>query len=111
VRPENLELADQIAMFEQAPVVVGTVGSALHTALFSRRPGKVMATITWDRGFENYLLVDAAKQQQSHYVRGLTNPDPDGNFVLDVAGSLRFLEEAGLIPSTSQVSGASSTSL
>lgn len=35
LHPETMALADQIALFNSAPMIAGTVGSAFHTAMFS----------------------------------------------------------------------------
>ena len=104
-RPETLELAEQIALFEQAPVILGTVGSAFHTALFSRSSGNALGLLTWGRGIENYLLVDSIKSHQSHYIQSLTGIEE--KFTLDVERSLRLLESAGLLSSRAQIPGVS----
>jgi capsular polysaccharide biosynthesis protein len=97
VRAETLQLKDQISLFEQAPLVVGTLGSALHTALFSRFSKTRLATLNWGRGFENYLLVDAVKQHPSYYLKSMQRRGEAGEYVLDVGYSLHLLEEAGLL--------------
>ena len=104
-RPEALELEEQIALFEQAPLIMGTVGSAFHTALFSRSSGNSLGILTWGRGIENYLLVDSIKSHQSHYIQSLTGIQE--KFTLDVECSLRLLESASLLPSRPQSHGVS----
>jgi hypothetical protein len=96
VRPETLPLAEQISLFEQAPLVVGTMGSALHTALFSRSTETKLAIFNWGRGFENCILVDAVKQHRSYYLKSMKRCDDTGRYLLDVSLALQLLEEAGL---------------
>lgn len=113
IRPEELSLADQIAMFELAPLIVGTVGSALHTALFSRSSERRLAILNWGRGFENCLLVDAVKQHTSYYLKSMQRCGETGEHVLDVARTLQLLKQAGLLAAPTrlgvrgQVSGPS----
>jgi capsular polysaccharide biosynthesis protein len=97
VRAETLPLVDQICLFEQSPIIVGTVGSALHTALFSRSSQTRLGIVNWGRGFENYLLVDAVKRHTSYYLKGINRPKEGGELVLDVGRTLQLLGEAGLI--------------
>jgi capsular polysaccharide biosynthesis protein len=96
VRPEELPLAEQISIFEQAPLVVGTVGSAMHTALFSRSRGS-LAVLNWGRGFENYLLVDGVKSHSSFYLRSIEQTSDPQRAHLDVPLTMKLLGEAGLL--------------
>jgi capsular polysaccharide biosynthesis protein len=73
VYPETLPLAEQIAIFNESPTIVGMLGSAFHTALFSRHDyrGRVVI-LTWkDKGALRYKNVDALKGYTAHYVRCL----------------------------------------
>lgn len=97
VRAETLPLVDQICLFEQSPVIVGTVGSAFHTALFSRSSKTRLGMISWGRGFENYLLVDAVKQHTSYYFESIHRAKQGGELVLDVGRTLKLLKTADLI--------------
>lgn len=96
-RAETLPLSEQISLFEQAPLVIGTLGSALHTALFSRSSGTRLAILNWGRGFENCLLIDAVKQHTSYYIKSMQRRGEAGEHVLDVGRTLQLLEQAGLI--------------
>lgn len=97
VRAETLPLADQIGLFDQSPLIIGTIGSALHTALFSRSSQTRLGILNWGRGFENYLLVDAVKQHTSYYLKSIERRGEAGEHVLDVGRTLQLLEDAGLI--------------
>jgi capsular polysaccharide biosynthesis protein len=103
VRPEELSLPDQISIFEQAPLIVATIGSALHTALFSRsRP--TLAVLNWGRGFEHYLLVDGVKRHRSYYLKSMARHCEGGDYDVDVPRSLSLLQQAGLVDSPVKVS-------
>ena len=97
VRPETLPLADQIALFEQAPAVIGTTGSALHTVLFSRRSGSRLAILSSGRGLENYLMIDCLKQNNTHYLKCIERRTEEGEHVLDVQLALSLLERSGFL--------------
>jgi capsular polysaccharide biosynthesis protein len=96
LRPEELSLAEQISLFEHAPLIAGTLGSALHTALFSRSPS-TLAILNWGRGFEHYLLVDGVKRHTSYYLKSMQRRGEAGEHILDVGRTLQLLEEAGLV--------------
>ncbi|QIK79008.1 glycosyltransferase family 61 protein [Sphingomonas piscis] len=97
VHPEALPLSDQIALFEEAPLIVGIIGSAFHTALFSRTGRANLAILNWGRGFENCLLVDSLKQHKSAYLKSIGTPGDDGEHPLDVGLTIRLMEQAGLV--------------
>jgi capsular polysaccharide biosynthesis protein len=96
VRPEQLSLGEQISLFEHAPLIAGTLGSALHTALFSRSSG-TLAVLNWGRGFEHYLLVDGLKRHTSYYLKSMQRRGEAGEHILDVGRTLQLLDEAGLL--------------
>ena len=96
VSPETLPLKEQIDLFSEAPLIIGTVGSALHTALFAPRAKCVIAALTWGRGLENYLMVDAVKRQTSHYIQSLVYMGDEQN-TMDVGRTLSCLEDADLV--------------
>lgn len=102
IQPEALPLADQISLFEQAPLIVGNIGSALHTALFSRSSGRRLAVLNWGRGLENYLLVDAVKQHSSYYIKSIQRRGAEQP-ILDTGLTLRLLEDAGLVAAQTRV--------
>ncbi|QIK78060.1 glycosyltransferase family 61 protein [Sphingomonas piscis] len=106
VRPETLSLAEQISLFDNAPLVVGTVGSAMHTALFSRSANRKLAILNWGRGFENCLLVDSVKEHDSYYLKSMQRRGDTGEHVLDVARTLQLLTEAGLVDRKTYVGSA-----
>ena len=102
VRPEDLSLAEQISLFNQSPLIVGAVGSAMHTALFSRSSG-ALAMLNWGRGFENYLLSDSVKTYTSYYLKSMERGDNARRIEINVPLTLDLLEQARLIEPRGQV--------
>jgi len=58
VRPEELSFIDQVAVIGSSPVIVGTIGSGFHTALFCTRPPRVLALAYGPQINANYRLID-----------------------------------------------------
>ncbi|MCQ8242509.1 glycosyltransferase 61 family protein [Rhizosaccharibacter radicis] len=55
--PEELSLAEQIAVFQQRPIVAGLTGSALHTSLFA--PGRQLLGLSYTNTLlSSYPLID-----------------------------------------------------
>lgn len=84
VYPEQMPLADQIALYASADLVVGEYGSAMHTALFSR-PGTVVCGLRGSRLHPGFLqsAMGAALRQPTGYVFGQTHDDASQTFTLD----------------------------
>lgn len=98
VRPETLPLPDQIAIFEQAPIVVGTIGSALHTAMFSRYSSdKTVAVLSWGHGANHFLLMDAVKRHRGIYLNALTPQGHRADVDMNVPLALDLMRESGII--------------
>ena len=98
VYPETLPLAEQIAIFNESPTIVGMLGSAFHTALFSRRDyrGRIVL-LTWsDKGTTLYKNVDALKGYTAHYVRCLERTE-DGLVRVDLTAAIDGLRQIQVI--------------
>lgn len=71
VRPETLSLAEQIRVFDAHPLVIGSLGSALHTSLLAparSAPTRLLA-IHHERAIpSNFAMIDRLKGQRSDYV-------------------------------------------
>ena len=69
VAPERVAFADQVRLFNHAEWIVGTIGSALHTSLFSQaNPGRTLFTLCWEKINPRYLMIDEIKRQNSIYL-------------------------------------------
>ncbi len=81
VYPENLEIADQIAVFKRYPIVCATNGSALHTGIFSSR-NRLVVLNSGDEVCSNQILFDKANANEAEYfyAEGTTNLGHDGDF-------------------------------
>jgi len=98
VHPETLPLAEQIAIFNESPTIVGMLGSAFHTTLFSRRDyrGRVVL-LTWnDENAIRYKNVDTLKGYTAHYVRCLEKAE-DGLVRVDLAAAIDGLRKIQVI--------------
>jgi capsular polysaccharide biosynthesis protein len=65
VKPETLSMAEQIALFARADLIVGEFGSAMHNALFSP-PGTVVFCLNWINGLQSRIA--QLKQQRVGYL-------------------------------------------
>ena len=98
VHPETLPLAEQIAIFNESPTIVGMLGSAFHTALFSRHDYRGrLVLLTWgDKGTIRYKHVDTLKGYTAHYVPCLERTE-DGLFRVDLAAAIDGLKQIQVI--------------
>jgi capsular polysaccharide biosynthesis protein len=98
VHPETLPLAEQIAIFNESPTIVGMLGSAFLTALFSRHDYRGrLVMLTWeDKGTIRYKHVDTLKGYTAHYVRCLERTE-DGLFRVDLAAAIDGLRRIQVI--------------
>jgi capsular polysaccharide biosynthesis protein len=98
VHPETLPLAEQIAIFNESPTIVGMLGSAFHTALFSRHDyrGRIVL-LTWDdKATIIYKNVDTLKGYTAHYVRCLQKTE-DGLLRVDLTAAIDGLRQIQVI--------------
>jgi capsular polysaccharide biosynthesis protein len=65
VKPETLSIADQIAMFRSAQLIVGEFGSAMHNALFSA-PGTRVVCLNWINALQSRIA--QLKRQEVGYL-------------------------------------------
>lgn len=69
IAPERVPFADQVRLLNNADWVVGTIGSALHTSLFTeRRAERKFFTLCWEKINPRYLMIDEIKGQDSTYL-------------------------------------------
>ena len=67
VYPEQLSLAEQIALFQNRPLVAALTGSALHTSVFA--PGRTIVGMSYvDTLYSSYTMIDRMNGTRSHYV-------------------------------------------
>ncbi|MFC7663301.1 glycosyltransferase family 61 protein [Methylorubrum suomiense] len=71
IYPEMLTLSDQIKIFNTAPILAGFIGSAFHTALFSRRSysGQMILIAGNEVLSARFLLIGAIKGFTTDYVK------------------------------------------
>jgi capsular polysaccharide biosynthesis protein len=81
VRPETLDLDQQIAIFNSPHPVVGAYGSAMHTVLFRTHGEQRLATLFPEKIPPRFVMVDAIKGARALYancLRGEAVAGPDG---------------------------------
>ena len=69
VFPEQMSLSEQIMCFNDYDLVIGTLGSALHTAVFSAKPPKVLAIHCEDNILSTFKIIDQLTGGKSLYLR------------------------------------------
>ncbi|GBR39231.1 capsular polysaccharide biosynthesis protein-like protein [Neoasaia chiangmaiensis NBRC 101099] len=67
VAPETLSLSDQIKLFRERRVVIGTSSSAFHVSAFSGRENDIFCILPNDLLNSNFLLVDKIAKNNSRY--------------------------------------------
>lgn len=58
VYPETLSLKDQIVLFVRHPVIIGSMSSGLHSAIFSWKSPKIICLSHGDHALTNYTMLD-----------------------------------------------------
>lgn len=71
--PELMSLPQQVALFNQASHIAGSIGSAFHNALFVPKERDVrLSILTWEKINNRYHMVDAIKSYSATYVNCVT---------------------------------------
>lgn len=83
VFPETLSFADQVGLFARRRTVMGIVGSALHTSLFSA-PHRRIIGLHWCPTINaNFRMIDALNRNRSYYYcQHATSHGPDDEYIL-----------------------------
>jgi hypothetical protein len=106
VRPEQLDLPRQMAIFNSELPVVGAFGSAMHSVAFSMRPqGQRLAILFPPKIPPRFMMVDAAKGSQAAYLNcmdGEPTIAADGGpgerqWIIDPELALAQLDAAGML--------------
>lgn len=98
VAPQALPFADQIALFNECPKIVGLIGSAFHTAFFSRRSysGK-LALLTFPANITPYHLIDSIKGYSATYIECSVVDVSNKTMNIDVEKALERLIDDGFV--------------
>lgn len=101
VAPERVAFADQVRLFNSANWIVGTIGSAFHTSLFSRSdPDRTLFTLCWEKINPRYLMIDEIKRQKSIYLNCMSIDAIDAReriseMTVDIELTMAELDAAG----------------
>lgn len=104
VHPEQLDLKQQIRMFNEHNIFIGCWGSAFHGLLFRCNP-VTASTHVFCQGMinTNFILVDAILGLDANYVQclystpGATQKWPRVDYSIDVEAAVSYLKTAGLM--------------
>ncbi len=104
VYPEKLSIQEQIELINKHELIVGTLGSALHSILFDISSQRNLVCFGNQEEFNtNYLIIDAIKSVNSIYISALQK-DPNcfktksqQNQLIDLDIAINGLQKFGLI--------------
>lgn len=99
--PEKLSMSQQISIFNSSKWIVGTLGSAFHTSLFSLKNyhGNIVM-LSWNKINGRYLMIDEIKNYNSFYIGCMTIDNIDErsriqNTTIDVDRALDAMKDIG----------------
>ena len=100
IDPQTLDLNQQIYLFNKHKIIIGPIGSAHHSSLFSV-DSNVHIYIS-ARIETNYLMIDYIKDNKSYYIKTLSDKlslkqGAGKNFFLDVGTTIESLKEIGVL--------------
>ena len=100
VDPQDLTFSEQIALFNECPKIVGLLGSAFHTSLFSRKSfeGKLaLLTFRPEVRTKRYGLIDSIKGYSATYIKCCEIDLARRSMAIDVDYALECLVDRGFI--------------
>jgi len=68
IAPETLSFVDQIRLFRERRVIIGTPSSAFHMSAFSARANDIFCLLPNDLLNSNFLLIDKIANNKSRYL-------------------------------------------
>jgi capsular polysaccharide biosynthesis protein len=80
LHPQNLTVAEQVAIFRNAEVIAGPSGSALYNCVYSARKGARLILASSRFITLNDALINVGTNSETHYVTGATIDDRNGMF-------------------------------
>jgi capsular polysaccharide biosynthesis protein len=66
--PEEMSVAEQVLIYQRSPVIMASVGSALHTSIFCKPSAKIIGITPHLRIDPNYGIVDMVNGNDSAYL-------------------------------------------
>ena len=81
--PEELSMEEQIKVWRTRSLILGVVGSVLHTGIFAA-PTKVLSMTPGPRLWSNQVLIDRVSGHQATYLyptRGISSKGPGDSFL------------------------------
>ena len=96
IYPEHLSLPDQIALFCEAEVVAGCIGSAFHTQLLSPMKPAPALYLCPAKPSVTYMIVDRLKRTPNRYVYALHDTAFSGRYFLHQNVDIAAVLSSGL---------------
>lgn len=99
VHPETLPFADQVALFNECPKIVGLLGSAFHTAFFSRKSWTAkLGLLTFEKNkIRRYRLIDSIKGYSADYIKCTVVDTAEKTMEINVKRAMRQLQKQGFL--------------
>jgi len=100
VDPQDLTFSEQIALFNECPKIVGLLGSAFHTSLFSRKSfdgNLALLTFRPEVRTKRYGLIDSIKGYLATYIKCCEIDLAKRTMAIDVDHALASLIDRGFI--------------
>lgn len=97
IYPEELSFSEQVALFNKHRVIIGPLGSAHHTNLFSLN-NLTQIYLCHSSTMKNYYLIDQINNNFSYYIKCCFDVSQDGKyFIMDIAYVISCLKGIGVI--------------
>ena len=68
VQPETLKLREQLEIFAERPLVIGTIGSAFHLSGFVPPQAELVMLSPISNPNSNFVMIDDANESRAHYL-------------------------------------------
>ena len=98
VDPQDLDLRQQVRLFNEHEVIVGPIGSAHHNTVFALAPRHHVYLCNW--ASQNFVLFDLVTGNRAHYLQltpAVRSLQTKPNHLLDVPLALSVLRDLGVI--------------
>jgi capsular polysaccharide biosynthesis protein len=103
--PQFLALEEQIYLINRHKTIMGCLGSALHSLLFSIKKEKCVIALTPDKVISTFFLIDLLKNNKPYYINCLTPSDSEKentlpwncNLCVDLEKAISTMHSLGII--------------
>jgi hypothetical protein len=102
IYPEELSFSEQVTLFNRHSVIIGPLGSAHHTNLFSQKK-LTQIYLCHSSKMKNYYMIDYINNNFSHYIMCCYSPfwnnnyQQDNSMIFDIDYVISCLKSIGVI--------------